>query len=234
MGARPTHPELLDWLASELVESGWSIKHVQRLIVQSATYRQSSYATPTGLAQDAGDEWLWRFPPRRQEAEAIRDAILAVSGTLDLRMGGRGFDLFQPNSNYVKVYLPKTEFGPAEWRRMIYQAKPRMRLDDTFGAFDCPDAGQVAPRRNISITPLQALNLLNSPFLLQQAEWLARRIQKEAGPEQAAEVEHAFTLVLGRSPSSTEQTSAIRVVEEHGLKTLCRALFNANEFIFVF
>src|SRR5439155_18703199 len=105
------------------------------------------------LEADTSDRLLWRFPPRRLEAEPLRDAMLAVSGKLDLRMGGPGFDLFEPNDNYVKVFSTKAEYGPAEFRRMIYQSKPRTMLDDVFGAFDCPDAGQRAPRRTSSTTP---------------------------------------------------------------------------------
>jgi hypothetical protein len=153
-GFKPTHPELLDWLASEFIERGWSIKAVHRLILTSNTYRQSSKSTLRGMELDSSDGWLWRFPPMRLEAEPIRDAILAVSGKLNLQMRGAGFDLFDPNDNYVKVYNSRHDFGPNEWRRMIYQAKPRMQLDDTFGAFDCPDAGQISPRRNTSTTPL--------------------------------------------------------------------------------
>jgi hypothetical protein len=240
-GARPTHPELLDWLATEFMANPghqpggpWSMKRIHRLIVLSATYRQSSAATPTGLVADAGSRLLWRFPPRRLEAEPIRDAILAVSGNLDRRMGGPGFDLFAPNTNYVKVYDPKTEFGPAEWRRMIYQSKPRMQLDDTFGQFDCPDAGQIAPKRSNSTTALQALNLLNSRFLVQQSGIFAERLRREAGEEATAQARQGFRLAFGRLPTSEESTAAVKLIRQHGLPAFCRALFNANEFLYVF
>ncbi|QJW92816.1 DUF1553 domain-containing protein [Frigoriglobus tundricola] len=237
-GGKPTHPELLDWLASELVSPGegptpWSLKHMHRLIVTSATYRQSSAASTAGMARDAQTRLLWRYPPRRIEAEPLRDAVLFVSGKLDLTMGGPGFDLFEPNSNYVKVYTPKKEFGPAEFRRMIYQYKPRMQLDDTFGAFDCPDGGQIAPKRNVSTTPLQALNLLNSNFMLQQAGYFARRVETEAGSEPAAQVKRAFALAFQRQPSEKELAAATKLVSDHGLAALCRAVLNANEFVFV-
>jgi hypothetical protein len=242
-GGTPTHPALLDWLACELMTptkpmddrpwafAPWSLKHLHRLIVTSATYRQSSRATQAGLQRDAADRLLWRYPPRRLEAEAIRDSILAVSGKLDLTMGGPGFDLFKPNGNYVKVYTPKTEFGPETFRRMIYWAKPRMQLDDTFGAFDCPDGGQIAPRRNVSTTPLQALNLLNSPFVLQQAHFFADRLRHEAGDDVKSQVRRAFQLAFGRSPAPDEADAATRLVRQHGLPALCRALFNTNEFL---
>ena len=233
-GARPTHPELLDWLASEFVARGWSIKELHRVIVKSATYRQSGKPNAEALKVDAGSRLLWRFPPRRLEAEPLRDTMLAVSGKLDLRMGGPGFDLFEPNDNYVKIYTSKKEFGPEEFRRMVYQNKPRVQLDDVFGAFDCPDAGQIAPRRTSSTTPLQALNLLNSPFALELAGFFAERLQKEAGANMEAEACRSFELAFGRKPSDGETAAAARLIREHGLTVFCRALFNANEFLMIF
>jgi hypothetical protein len=233
-GSPPSHPELLDWLTSELVTHGWSLKHIHRLMVRSATYRQASAAQPTGLALDGQDRLLWRYPPRRLEAEPLRDAILAVSGNLDLRMGGLGFDLFEPNTNYVKVYAPKKEFGLAEWRRLVYQSKPRMQLDDTFGAFDCPDGGQIAPHRNHSTTALQALNLMNSRFIMQQAELFAARLAREAGRDTRQQVHRGFRLALGRGPSAEEADAAVQLVQEQGASAFCRALLNANEFLYVY
>jgi mono/diheme cytochrome c family protein len=230
-GARPSHPELLDFLAAQLVVDGWGLKALHRRIVTSATYRQSSVANARGLQMDAGGRLLWRYPPRRLEAEALRDTILAVCGNLDRRMGGPGFDLFEPNDNYVKVYTPRTTFGPAQWRRMVYQSKPRMQLDGVFGAFDCPDAGQIAPRRTRSTTPLQALNLLNSGFTLQQADRFAERLRREAGSDPAAQVRRAFRLALGREPETEELTAAASLIRGEGLAIFCRALLNANEFV---
>ena len=232
-GALPTHPELLDYLAVELRTKGWRLKEIHRLIVNSATYRQSSQSRPEAIAKDASCSLLWRYPPRRLEAEPLRDAILFISGDLDLTPGGPGFDLFEPNTNYVRVYTPKKEFGPAEFRRMIYQFKPRMQLDDTFGAFDCPDGGQIAPKRNTSTTPLQALNLLNSPFLLQESKSFATRVEKEAGADVEAQVKRAFQLAFQRDPAARELEAAKKLVDGHGLPALCRALYNANEFIYI-
>lgn len=232
-GATPTHPELLDFLATELIEHNWSLKHIHRLIVTSATYRQQSKATPAGMAVDAQSRLLWRYPPQRLEAEIIRDSILSVSGKLDTTMGGPGFDLFQPNTNYVKVYTPKNEFGADTYRRMVYQMKPRMQLDDTFGAFDCPDAGQIAPKRSSSTTPLQALNLLNSPFLLQQSEFFAVRLNRETGDNRTKQIDRAFQLTFGRSPTTEETQAAEKLIAQHGLNSFCRAMLNANEFVFV-
>ena len=233
-GARPTHPELLDWLASEFVAHKWSVKAIHRLILLSSTYRQAGTPNAKSLEVDASSRLLWRFPPQRLEAEPIRDAILAVTGKLDLRVGGPGFDLFEPNSNYVKVYNSRKDFSAAQFRRMIYQSKPRMQLDDTFGTFDCPDAGQIAPRRTRSTTPLQALNLLNSRFMVQQAGFFAARVQTEAGAEVKAQVNRAFKLVFNRPPAAEELTASEKLVHDQGLIIFCRALLNANEFINVF
>ena len=233
-GARPSHPELLDWLATEFQSRGWSLKAMHRLILTSATYRQSSEPRPDGLQADAQARLLWRFPPRRLEAEPLRDTILAVAGVLDTSMGGPGFDLFEPNDNYVKVYKPRGSFSQSEFRRMIYQTKPRVELDDVFGSFDCPDAGQITPRRTVSTTPLQALNLLNSPFMLQQSAYLAARLEREAGHDPVNQVRKAFKLAFGRDAAPFEIEASARLVKAHGLTAFCRAIFNANEFSHVF
>jgi len=242
-GGRPSHPHLLDWLASELIEptvdsadpatDRWRLKRLHRLIVTSQTYLQASVATEEGLAADAGSRLLWRFPPQRLEAEPLRDAILAVSGSLNLQMGGPGFDLFVANNNYVKVYETKTTFTSADFRRMVYQSKPRSELDTFFGAFDCPDAAQAQPARTVSTTPLQALNMLNGVFLIDQAERFAQRLERDAGDNPAAQIDRGFLLAFGRLPSNDERTAALVLVEQHGLPLFCRSLYNASEFITV-
>lgn len=232
-GARPVNQPLLDWLASEFIAQGWSVKAIQKQIVTSATFRQSSRPRRDALANDASTRLLWRFPPRRLDAEVIRDSILAVSGTLDYRMGGPGFSAFAPNSNYVRVYNPKTDYGPDDWRRMIYQTKVRMAQDSTFGAFDCPDAGQNQPSRPRSTTPLQALNLFNSRFVVQQAERFADRLHNEAGPDPAAQVRLGFQRTVGRDPDPEETRLCVSLIESQGAPTFCRVLLNANEFLFL-
>ncbi len=232
-GARPVNPELLDWLASEFAARGWSIKAMQRLIVTSATFRQSSRPGAMASAIDSGTRLLWRFPPRRLEAEVIRDSMLAVAGTLDLRMGGPGFNAFAPNDNYVRVYNPKADYGPADWRRMIYQTKVRMAQDSTFGAFDCPDAGQNQPSRPRSTTPLQALNLFNSQFVGQQATFLADRLRREAGDDAESQIRRGYRLALGRDPDDEETRLCADLIRLHDLPTFCRVLFNTNEFLFL-
>jgi hypothetical protein len=142
--------------------------------------------------------------------------------------------LFEPNTNYVKVYSSRREFGAETFRRMVYQMKPRMQLDDTFGGFDCPDAGQIAPKRNRSTTPLQALAMLNSPFFNSQAAHFAERLQSQAASDVAAQITLAFQLAFSRSPQCDELAAAVALVREHGLIAFCRAVLNANEFVTVF
>ncbi|MEM7393290.1 MAG: DUF1553 domain-containing protein, partial [Verrucomicrobiota bacterium] len=170
-GTPPSHPQMLDWLALELMDHGWSLKHLHRLILTSQTWRQNNKPIPQARAMDAASRLLWRFPSRRLEAEGIRDSILAASGVLDLRnAGGPGFSPFKVQMENVRHYHPKQSYGPGDWRRMIYMTKVRQEREQVFGAFDCPDASMVVPKRSRSTTPLQALNLFNSHFVLQQAD----------------------------------------------------------------
>ncbi len=232
-GARPTHPELLDWLASEFTASGFRIKAMQRLILTSATWRQASAPRAEAIAADAGNRLLWRFPPQRLEAEAIRDSMLSVSGALDASRGGPGFSLHDVDRENVYHYHAKEDFGPAEARRMVYALKVRMEQDSVFGAFDCPDGSLVMPRRSSSTTPLQSLNLWNSRFVLQQAERLADRVRSDAGDDAATQVHSAWQVVLQREPDREEHRAALELVAASGLAALCRALLNTNEFLFV-
>jgi hypothetical protein len=232
-GAPPSHPELLDWLAASYVSNGWRLKPIHRLIVLSATYRQSSRLDAEAQSIDRDNRLLWRVAPRRLEAESIRDAILATSGRLDPRMGGPGYNIWEKNTNYVAVYKPRASLGPDDFRRMVYQFKPRSQQDPTFGAFDCPDAALVAPRRNVSTTALQALNLLNAEFVVQQAGFLADRLRNEAGADPARQAERGFRLAFGRVPTAVERAAAAKLIASHGTAAFCRALYNANEFVYV-
>lgn len=231
-GSKPTHPELLDWLACELIDHDWSLKHVHRLILTSETWRQTSRPRRDGLVADAGSRLLWRFPPRRLEAEAIRDGMLAVSGTLDERIGGPGFSAFEIDAENVRHYHPKTAYGPEDWRRMLYMTRVRQERDSVFGVFDCPDFSQVVPVRGRSTTPLQALNLLNSEFVLQQAGFLAKRLEREAETPRGRVV-LAWELCYGRPPEPGEVEASLAFVGETDLQQFARALLNSNEFVFV-
>lgn len=231
-GAKPSHPELLDWLAHEFVRSGWSVKHMHKLIMLSDTYQQSSRMNEAGQKADADSRLLWRFPSRRLEAEAIRDSILLVSGNLNLEAGGPGFSFFKSRGG-LTGFPPVTEFTQREFRRMIYQHKIRMEPVPIFGVFDAPDAGQTMPRRKQSTTAIQALNLFNSPFVNDQAAAFANRVVKETGNDSRQQVTRAFQLAFGRQPNPVETKAAVATAETHGLPTLCRVLFNSNEFLFI-
>jgi hypothetical protein len=230
MGTPPTHPDLLDWLAVEFVENGWSLKHLHRQIVTSKTYTQSSRPRDDAMRVDADARLLWRYPPRRLDAEAIRDSVLMASGKLDLRMYGRGFDFFNQRGG-LSDYRPKETFETDGLRRMIYAHKIRMQSVDVFGAFDCPDAGQMTPRRNRSITPIQSLGLLNSPFINRQAEFFAQRIGELAEGDLSEALRIAFEITLTRVPTEDEQEVLLRLARDHGLDQVCRVILNTSEFV---
>ena len=153
---------------------------------------------------DADSRLVWRFPPRRIEAEAIRDSILQASGNLSLEMGGRGFNFFRQRGGLAD-YKPIETFPQDGWRRMIYAHKIRMQSVDVFGTFDCPDAGQMKPRRTQSITPLQSLSLLNSPFVNRQAEFFASRVRAEVGSQIPQQMNRAFKIAFGRDATDDER-----------------------------
>ena len=232
IGAAPSHPRLLDWLSAEFIRSGWSVKHLHRLIVLSDTYRQSEQIVTHASAKDAEVRLLWRFPSRRLEAEGIRDAMLAVSGRLNLKTGGPGFDLFSSRGG-LSGFPPILKFQGDGLRRMIYAHKIRMEPDSVFGAFDCPDAGQSVSRRRQSTTPIQALNLFNSQFTIDESEAMAKRVREDAGAQVPAQVARTYWLAYGRDPHPNEMADAESVVHRQGLETLCRAIFNSNEFLFI-
>lgn len=232
-GTPPTHPELLDWLAAQFIQSGWSVKQMHRLMVLSGTYRQSSQSTEQrGLDVDADVRYLWRFPSRRLDAEVIRDTMLAISGRLNLKMYGRGFDLFDKRGG-LSGFKPIESFQNEGLRRMIYAHKVRREREAVFGAFDCPDAGQSTARRRESTTPIQALNLFNSTFTIEQSTAMAERVRQLAADKPIEQIHWAYRLTLSRKPSAAETEAALAVVEQHGLQPLCRALLNCNEALFL-
>ncbi|MDB4500395.1 DUF1553 domain-containing protein [bacterium] len=232
-GTPPTHPELLDFLAHQLISHGWSLKHLHRLILHSQTWQQSDEPNAESLSIDAGSRLLWRFPPRRLEAEALRDSILAVTGALNLESaGGPGFNPFEVEMENVRHYHEKKAYGPADWRRMIYMTKVRQEREHVFGAFDCPDASMVVPKRSRSTTPLQALNLLNSQFIMQQAGMFADRLSKEADSN-SDRIRLAWNLCFQRDPSELELRESTEFIQNSGLGQFTRAMLNTNEFVFI-
>jgi hypothetical protein len=208
------------------------VKQLHRLIVTSYTYRQSSAANERGMAVDAGNRLLWRMPLRRMEAEAVRDAVLATSGKLDRGMGGPSFALYKYRVVNVAIYEPLEEYGPETWRRAVYRQPARGIRDPLLGTLDCPDSSQRTPRRSSTTTALQALSLLNGPFMVQQAGFFAERVRREAGDTSEAQVARAFRVAFGRAPAAEEAKAAAELVRKRGLETLCRGLMNANEFLY--
>lgn len=232
-GGRPSHPELLDWLAAELIDSGWSLKHLHRLIVTSSAYRQSGQFNNKAAAQDADNRLLWRMTPRRLEAEAVRDAVLAVSGKLNPQMGGPGYRDFQFIDRYAPIYRYVTADKPELWRRSVYRFAVRSVPNQFMEVLDCPNPSNLAPRRSETTTALQSLALLNAPFMTQQADYFAQRVIDEAGEDVPSQVRLSYQLALAREPSEVDLDAAVAFVGEQSLFHFCRVLLNANEFMYV-
>ncbi len=233
-GGRPSHRELLDWLAGNFQENGLRLKSLHRLIVMSATYRQSSTPNADAIAKDAGNRLLWRYSPRRIEAEALRDALLDIAGVLNPARGGPGFEDVQstPN-NGTTYYTPIDPVGSQFDRRTVYRFTPRGGRSPILDTFDCPDPSGAAPRRSVTTTPLQALSLLNNSFVLRMADHFAQRVKQESAKDTASQVRRVWQLALCRMPDADEEQLSVQLVSKHGLPTLCRALFNSNEFVMI-
>jgi len=234
MGERPTHPELLNWLAVEFRDSGQSLKKLHYLLVTSAVYRQSSQHDPARAALDAGNLQLWRMNRKRLEAEAVRDSVLAISGQLDPTMYGPGFYNFGFENDHSPRYLYQQHEvdDPKARRRTIYRFIVRSVPDPFLEVLDCADPSQNVPVRNTTLTALQALALLNNPWMVRQAEHFAARLTDlEATP--ADRTRAAYRLAFGRDPSPREAELWTSYAQRHGLANACRLLFNSNEFLFI-
>jgi hypothetical protein len=232
-GAKPSHPELLDWLAAKFIASDWSVKALHRLIVNSATYQQSSASNAKGAASDADNQLLWRFSPKRLEAEAVRDAMLAVSGQLNPAVGGRGFRPFSITEFNAAFYHLEDRDGPEFNRRTVYRVNVHSGKDPLLDAFDCPDPSVKTPRRGVTTTPLQALELMNNSFVQRQAKQLAERARQGTGSDLKAAITNAYRLALGRSPAAEEMQRAKSAATERDLASVCWALLNSTEFVYV-
>jgi cytochrome c553 len=234
MGGKPSHPELLDWLAVEFRDGGQSIKQLHRLLVNSATYRQTSADNAEYARLDGGNRLLWRMNRRRLDAESIRDAVLAVSGQLDLKMYGPGFRTFgflddhSPHYKYEE-YNPD---DPAGHRRSVYRFLVRSVPDPFMETLDCPDPSLRVEKRNESLTALQALALLNDKFMLRMAAHFAERVEKKGG-DLSSQVAAAYRLALGREPTAEEGCVLADYIGKHGLANTCRLILNTNEFSFI-
>jgi hypothetical protein len=228
LGSQPTHPELLEFLASRLLAHDWKLKPLHREIMLSRTYLQSSAHRIDGAKTDKDARLLWRFPPRRLQAEEIRDTLLAVSGKLRLEpAGGPGFRLYDYYVNNVSTYVPLEKHGPETYRRAVYHQNARASVVDILSDYDLPDIAFAAPKRANTTSPLQSLTLFNHSFTLDMAEALAARLTSKDP------IAEAYRLAFRRAPSPKERGGAEQLIAKHGKTAFCRALLNANELIFV-
>jgi hypothetical protein len=205
----PSHPELLDWLAMELIESGWDLQHIQRLIVTSATYAQSSQATPEDFARDPENRLLARGPRHRFDAELIRDNALALSGLLNLDIGGRSIMPYQPEKLWEELAggafeIYTQDHGPLLYRRSLYVYRKRTVPHPTMSTFDAPSWEVCALKRSATDTPLQALALLNDTTYVEAARKFAERMMHEGGSTPEARLAWGFRLATGRPANSRE------------------------------
>jgi hypothetical protein len=234
MGAMPTHPELLDWLAFWFFDNGESLKKLHKLLLTSATYRQSS-ANQTEYARSDGDNrYLWRMTRARLDAESMHDAILFVSGKLDFTMGGPSVRQFYYKSDHSPIY-DYTRFdvdGPGAYRRSIYRHLVRSVTDPFMDCLDCADPSLLVPKRNTTLTALQALATLNNPFVVRQSAYFAARLQQMSS-DRPRQIETAYRLALSRRPTPQERDRLVSYAREHDLASACRVLFNCSEFCFI-
>ena len=256
MGDAPTHPELLDWLAVEFLDRGWSIKEMHRLLMTSEAYRMaSSFRHGANAAADPENNLLWHYRPQRIEAEILRDAIMTVSGGIDLTVGGppvfphipadilyqsdgKGFWCGNPDPSR-RITAPATGIWceepdrPEVWRRSVYVFRRRSLGFPFFDTFDLPDQNQTAAARNVSTVSTQALTLMNNPFVLNQAELFAQRLEREAPGDPEAQIERAYLIALTRKPTGTEREIARGLVTEQSLVDFTHVMMNLNEFLYL-
>jgi hypothetical protein len=251
LGGVPSHPELLDWLATEFIRQGWRAKPMHRLILMSQAYQMTaSHQTAANLEKDPNNVYLWRFPIRRVEAEIVRDLILSASGQLNLEAGGTPFFPSLPATVHEEVkrvgkwVLTKEE--PSTWRRSIYAYWKRARKFPMFEIFDQPDTMVTCERRNSTTVPTQALTLLNNEFVLLQSQHFAARVEETAGPDPANRIKVAYQIALSRDPTTTELADNLTFLgqqrayhasaEKPNLRAvtdLCNVILNLNEFLYV-
>ena len=239
MGERPTHPEMLDWLATEFVKQNWSIKAMHRLLMNSETYQRASDDVAANLEIDGENRYFWRMPRQRLEAEGIRDSMMAAAGNLDLLVGGSAVHpyidpaLFQSSSKRTWVGKPDTD--PETWRRSVYVFSKRSIPLPMLEVFDKPDSVGSCARRNRSTIAPQALILMNNSFVLLEAEIFAGRLRREAGNDPAAQANLAFQLALSRPPSHSESERAVTFIrgDAKALVDFCQTILNLNEFAYI-
>jgi mono/diheme cytochrome c family protein len=246
-GDKPTHPELLDWLATQLVANGWHLKPLHRQILLSNAYRMSSHGNPEGLAADPANDLFWRFDMRRLTAEELRDSLLAVTGTLNDKMYGPSVYPEMPKEVLAGQSVPGrnwfTSAPEDQVRRSVYVHVKRSLLLPILDSFDLAETDRSTPARLITTQPTQALGMLNSTFIRRQSEALAARVQKEAGNQPADQVAYALSLATSRPPTKAEVERGVRLINDlqqkdkasaqHSLEILCLMVLNLNEFVYL-
>jgi len=235
MGARPTHPQLLDWLAAEFRDNGQSIKQLHRLILTSATYRQSSATNEAHEKIDSQNRFLWRMNRRQLEAEALRDSVLVLSGKMNFQMFGPGFRDFVLEHPQHSPHYEYYKHDPEDvriHRRSVYRFLVRSQQQPFMTTLNCADPSQQVARRDEAITALQSLALLNNKLMVSMARNFAKDLERSK-PDLTTAVTEAFFRTVGREPNSNEAADLVAYAKQHGLANACRLLFNLNEFSFV-
>ena len=237
MGDAPTHPALLDWLAVEFMDRGWSVKEMHRLLMTSEAYRMASaHEDADSRAADPDNRLLWQYRPQRLEAEALRDAIMTVSGAIDLTVGGEPVFPHVPQELLLAArngYWDNQADGPDVWRRSVYVFRRRSLSFPFFETFDLPDQNQTAAARNVSTVPTQALTLLNNEFVLNQARLFAERLERAAPGDVDRQIELAYRIALTRPPAVEEARIARDLVSSQSLVDLTHVMLNLNEFLYL-
>jgi hypothetical protein len=238
-GELPSHPELLDWLAVTFMRSGWRLKPMHRLMLLSSTYQQASEIRAGAMAADPLNRLYWRMPLRRLEAEAIRDSLLDVAGTLNRQRGGPPvYPPIDPSLRADTFKGPNWQDGvddPTTWRRSVYVKVKRSLILPELDVFDCPEITYTVAQRNVTTTPMQALTLLNDPLILRQCALFAQRLKRECGNDSRRQIDRAFQLAVCRPPTDREMQMSLAFLKTRGpnaLTDFCQAIFNLNEFVY--
>ncbi len=237
MGDAPTHPALLDWLAVEFMDRGWSIKEMHRLMMTSEAYRMASaHEDADSRAADPENRLLWQYRPQRLEAEILRDAIMTVSGAIDLTVGGEPVFPHVPQELLLAArngYWDNQADGPDVWRRSVYVFRRRSLSFPFFETFDLPDQNQTAAARNVSTVATQALTLMNNEFVLNQARLFAERLERAAPGDVDRQIDLAYRIALTRPPAAEEARIARDLVSSQSLVDLTHVMLNLNEFLYL-
>jgi len=234
MGEKPTHPELLDWLAADFRDHGGRLKRLHRQILTSDAYRRSTAHDEPNAAADAGNRYLWRMNRLRLDAESVRDSVLAISGGLDLEMGGPPAEHFWFKNDHAPIYdYARFDFeSPEARRRSVYRFLVRSVQDPFMESLDCADPSLLVPKRNTSLTAVQALAMLNDPLIVVESRRFVERLRDEAQTTEE-QIARAYRRTLARAPKEHEAQALVRYAEKHGLENAVRLLWNSNEFVFL-